>query len=59
MSGREITKRVYATCDGFHHWHWSERYKIPAMVLPFSDGTSITIQGATDILEVAKIKDNE
>lgn len=59
MSGREVTKRVNATCEGFYPWHWSERYKIPATILPFSDGTSITIQGATDILSVAKIKDDE
>lgn len=60
MSGREITKRVYMTCEGFHHWHTdSEYYKVPTMVLPFSDGNQIVIQGATDILSVAKIKDNE
>lgn len=59
MSSREVTKRVNATCEGFYPWHWSERYKIPATILPFSDGTSITIQGATDILSVAKITENE
>lgn len=56
VSGREITKRVYMTCEGFYHWHFSERYKVPAMVVPFSDGNSVIIQGATDILSVAKIK---
>jgi hypothetical protein len=52
MSGHEVTKRVYMTCEGFHHWHMSERYKVPAMVLPFSDGNQVLIQGATDILSV-------
>ena len=59
VSGREITKRVYATCGGFHHWYGRERYKIFAMVLPFSDSTSIKIQGATDILSDQKIKNHE
>jgi hypothetical protein len=60
MSGREITKRVYMTCEGFRHWHTdSEYYKVPTMVLPFSDGNQIVIQGATDILSVTKIKDDE
>ena len=57
MSGREITKRVYMTCEGFQHWH--ESMSKIAMTIQFSDGNSITIQGATDILSVAKIKDNE
>ena len=57
MSGREITKRVYMTCDGFHHWY--ESMSKIAMTIPFSDGNSITIQGATDILSVEKIKDDE
>lgn len=57
MSGREITKRVYMTCEGFQHWYASPRSM--EMVLPFSDGTKVTIQGATDILSVAKIKDDE
>jgi hypothetical protein len=59
VSGREITKRVYMTCEGFHHWYMSERYKVPAMVLPFSDGNRVLIQGATDIMSVAKINGNE
>jgi hypothetical protein len=60
VSGREITKRVYMTCEGFHSWHASpRRYKVPTMILPFSDGNKVLIQGATDILSVAKMKDNE
>lgn len=60
MSGREITKRVYMTCEGFHHWYTdSEYYKVPTMVLPFSDGNEVLIQGATDIFSVAKIETNE
>jgi len=60
VSGREITKRVYMTCEGFHHWYTDpQRYKVPAMVLPFSDGNEVLIQGATDILSVAKIKSDE
>jgi hypothetical protein len=60
VSGREITKRVYMTCEGFYPWYADpQRYKVPAMVLPFSDGNQIVIQGATDILSVAKIKDYE
>jgi len=59
VSGREITKRVFMTCEGFHHWYMSERYKVPAMVLPFPDGSEVTIQGATDILSVVKFEHNE
>ena len=60
MSGREITKRVYMTCEGFYPWlEDPQRYKVPTMILPFSDGTKVTIQGATDILSVAKIKEDE
>ena len=60
MSGREITKRVYMTCQGFYPWFGdSQRYKVPTMVIPFSDGNEVLIQGATDILSVAKIKDDE
>lgn len=59
VSGREITKRVYMTCEGFQHWHMSERYKVPAMVLPFSDGNEVLIQGATDIMSVEKIKEDD
>lgn len=60
MSGREITKRVYMTCQGFHPWFEDpQRYKVPTMILPFSDGSEVLIQGATDILSVEKIKDNE
>ena len=57
VSGREITKRVYMTCQGFYHWYEDpQRYKVPTMVLPSSDGTEVLIQGATDIFSVAKIK---
>lgn len=60
MSGREVTKRVYMTCQGFHPWFEDpQRYKVPTMILPFSDGNEVLIQGATDIFSVAKIKDNE
>jgi len=60
VSGREITKRVYMTCQGFYPWYEDpQRYKVPTMVLPFSDGNEVLIQGATDILSVAKIKDDE
>jgi len=60
MSGREITKRVYMTCQGFYPWFEDPQlYKVPTMVLPFSDGNEVIIQGATDILSVAKIKDDE
>lgn len=59
VSGREITKRVYMTCEGFNHWHMSQLCKVPAMVVPFSDGNKVLIQGATDILSVAKVEDNE
>ncbi len=60
MSGREVTKRVYMTCQGFYPWHEDpQRYKVPTMVLPFSDGNKVLIQGATDIMSVAKIKDDE
>lgn len=56
VSGRELTKKVYATCEGFHHWYESDKYKIE-MSIPFVDGYTVSIQGATDILSVAKIKD--
>ena len=60
MSGREITKWVYMTCQGFYPWFGDpQQYKVPTMVLPFSDGTKVEIQGATDILSVAKIKEHE
>ncbi len=59
VSGREITKRVYMTCEGFRRWHWSERYNVPAFLIMFSDGNEVIIQGATDILSVAKIKEDE
>ncbi len=60
VSGREITKRVYMTCQGFYPWYEDpQRYKVPTMVLPFSDGNEVLIQGATDIMSVAKIKDDE
>lgn len=59
VSGREITKRVYVTCEGFNHWYMSERYKVPVMVLPFSDGSQVLIQGATDILSIEKINQDE
>jgi len=60
VSGREITKRVYMTCQGFYPWFEDPQlYKVPTMVLPFSDGNEVIIQGATDILSVAKIKDDE
>lgn len=60
MSGREVTKRVYMTCQGFYPWFENpQRYKVPTMILPFSDGNEVLIQGATDILSVAKINDDE
>lgn len=60
VSGREITKRVYMTCEGFYPWYADpQRYKVPAMVLPFSDGNQVLIQGATDIFSVAKINEDE
>ena len=60
VSGWEITKRVYMTCQGFYPWFEDpQRYKVPTMVLPFSDGNEVLIQGATDIMSVAKIKDDE
>lgn len=60
VSGKEITKRVYMTCEGFYPWYADpKRYKVTAMVLPFSDGNEVLIQGATDIMSVAKIKDDE
>lgn len=60
MSGQEITKRVYMTCQGFYPWFEDpQRYKVPTMILPFSDGNKVTIQGATDILSVAKINYDE
>ncbi len=60
VSGLEITKRVYMTCEGFYVWFEDpQRYKVPTMVLPFSDGTEVLIQGATDIMSVEKIKDDE
>jgi hypothetical protein len=60
VSGREITKQVRMTCDGFYPWYADpQRYKVPVMVLPFSDGNEVLIQGATDIMSVAKIKDDE
>lgn len=59
VSGREITKRVYMTCEGFRRWHWSERYNVPAFLIMFSDGNEVIIQGATDIISVAKIKDDD
>lgn len=56
MSGRKITKRVYMTCQGFYTWYYGrERYKVPTMVLRFSDGNEVIIQGATDVLSIAKI----
>lgn len=60
VSGREITKRVTATCEGFYRWFEDpQRYKVPTMVIPFSGGNKVLIQGATDILSVAKINDDE
>jgi hypothetical protein len=57
ISGREITKRVFMTCEGFYHWEQSPRNM--SMVLPFPDGSKVTIQGATDILSVVKLNHNE
>ena len=60
VSGRDIVKRVYMTCEGFYPWYADpQRYKVPAMVLPFSDGNKVSIQGATDILSVVKFEHNE
>ena len=56
ISGRELTKKVYATCEGFHHWYESDKYKIE-MSIPFVDGYTVSIQGATDIISVAKQKE--
>lgn len=56
MSGKELVKKAYCDCDGFHHWYESSQYKIE-MAIPFVNGESVKIQGATDILSVQKLKE--
>lgn len=56
VSGKELVKKAYCDCNGFHHWHEGSRYKIE-MEVPFVNGESVKIQGATDILSVQKIKE--
>jgi hypothetical protein len=56
VSGQELTKKAYCDCDGFHHWHEGSKYKIE-MEIPFVNGESVKIQGATDILSVQKVKE--
>ncbi len=56
VSGQERTKKAYCDCQGFHHWYEGSKYKIE-MEIPFANGESVKIQGATDILSVQKLKE--
>ena len=56
VSGQDRIKKVYCDCDGFNHWHQGSKYKIE-MEVPFANGKSVKIQGATDILSVQKIEE--
>jgi len=58
-SGRTLTKDVYCPCSGFYHWSTEIRDGGYISRIPFSNGYTEDIIGATDIFSVRKKTPNQ